>query len=86
MCFKPGVTRVSDYFCAVNKRGVEQTRIALRGASSKTASVCLENEAKNWYTLCRDRICPSVSSFPQGTHFDENLKLYYTLGMPLHLN
>jgi len=29
MFFKPGVTRPSDYFCAVNRRGVEETRIAL---------------------------------------------------------
>jgi len=24
MFFKPGVTRPSDYFCAVNRRGVEK--------------------------------------------------------------
>jgi hypothetical protein len=58
MCFKLEVTQLSDYFCAMNRGGVEQTRITLRASGLFTATA-LGNEAK-WNVVSGDRICPSV--------------------------
>ena len=67
MCFKPGVTRPSDYFCAVNRRGVEGTSIALLRANSNCygwfAATALENAAKN-----RKGFCGVACSFVDGSH------------------